>query len=958
MRSALAGGPLDLVIADFAVPGFGALAAVSVLKETGLDIPFIVVSGTMSDEMAVRAMKAGAHDYVMKDNLVRLPLAVERELHEAEERRGRRLAEESVSVAQQLADERQTNLTRLGQLLDISARVLGEADAQGLLDQVVEGAGDLIGASVIVARQESRGSGEIVVARGSQGLDAETRLLERQIPALSDRLSAETPLQALVQDGTTGTAHEDPLPPEATIAAGLRDGSGALTGTIVAWGKLGGFSNSDRNLLGQLALLASLGLQHVEAHAQTSQVAAELEAVFESLGRGVLVWNAKGELVRANPAASTLAEDLGLPDLEGDAGITEPRERRSLSGLSTLFAPYRDLALAGESKRGALLRLSDSGLGERFLLYSSSPVVQDGEVLGAVAVVSDVTEREKLLEERLEAEKLAQTLNQINLSISCTFDRRSILTAAMDKAARSMACEAGSIFMRRDDRWHVYSLGESVLPRSEIGYPMEAIPHAGAVVESQRPALFDAHAYRSAGGLIPFPGLDELLTGPTILIVPVVSRGRVAWLCTFRRRVPEPFTRAQLEFAEKLGAAVSLALENVRAWEAEHRIATTLQEALLAVPAEIEGVEFAQVYRGASEEARVGGDFHDVFRLADGRVGVTIGDVSGKGIDAAITASLTRNTIQAYAYREVSPADVLAATNEVLLQATSRRAFVTAFFAILDPSTGAFRYCRAGHPPALVRTLEGEVLRLEVGSPVLGMFPDPPYTDGCGVLREGDLLLLYTDGVLEARQDGKFFGEDALSEVVAASQITDSKRLVSEVFSELLEFTQGELVDDVALLGISLRTSPQTGVARMTPEVVPSQLSRPSEVAFPYRYSFLLQDSDTEELGRFVEDLLAWRPLGQPKGEALKSAVRHAFGILQSLGCADHLTVAGKSDERHLVVEMGNGHDLRSAALSREGGLLGINLQVATIVSLVDEFQMGKANDGCSLIRLSMRLPE
>lgn len=133
-----------------------------------------------------------------------------------------------------------------------------------------------------------------------------------------------------------------------------------------------------------------------------------------------------------------------------------------------------------------------------------------------------------------------------------------------------------------------------------------------------------------------------------------------------------------------------------------------------------------------------------------------IGDVSGHGLEAAALTSVTKNTIKAFAVEGQSPGAVLKKTNLVPIhalqgsEATSRH-FVTAFYGVLDPANGQLLFSSAGHPPAIIRRQSGEAIVLDCPSPVIGVFEEAHYEDGAENLNRGDLLLLYTDGLTEAR---------------------------------------------------------------------------------------------------------------------------------------------------------------------------------------------------------------
>jgi hypothetical protein len=176
----------------------------------------------------------------------------------------------------------------------------------------------------------------------------------------------------------------------------------------------------------------------------------------------------------------------------------------------------------------------------------------------------------------------------------------------------------------------------------------------------------------------------------SILIQPLVLRDQFLGALSFHQHEPSAgFSDLQLEFAEKLAAALSLALENARLYEREHHIAETLQESLLALPARVNEFELAHAYRSAVEVARVGGDLYDAFETYDGRVCLVVGDISGKGLDAAVLTSLVRNTLRAYAMEPgATPQEVMGRLNAAVYTQTATEMFVTLFMALIEPFDG------------------------------------------------------------------------------------------------------------------------------------------------------------------------------------------------------------------------------------------------------------------------------
>lgn len=249
--------------------------------------------------------------------------------------------------------------------------------------------------------------------------------------------------------------------------------------------------------------------------------------------------------------------------------------------------------------------------------------------------------------------------------------------------------------------------------------------------------------------------------------------------------------------------------EALRESEERYRtIADSLQEALLVIPAHVPGLEFGHLYRSATLATRVGGDFYDVFEVDSHRVGVLIGDVSGKGLKAATLTSAVKDTIRAYAYDGASPSETMAKANDVLVRSSDPSSFVTAFFGILDRRTGELIYSSAGHPPAVLARRGGTARFLPTHSPVLGAFENMRYQESREILGARDVLALYTDGVTEARQGPDFYGEERLLSVLSGMNGTPSDRVPELIYDDILAHTGGNLSDDMAVLTLSLAAPP------------------------------------------------------------------------------------------------------------------------------------------------------
>ncbi|MEO1088807.1 MAG: PP2C family protein-serine/threonine phosphatase, partial [Acidobacteriota bacterium] len=230
----------------------------------------------------------------------------------------------------------------------------------------------------------------------------------------------------------------------------------------------------------------------------------------------------------------------------------------------------------------------------------------------------------------------------------------------------------------------------------------------------------------------------------------------------------------------------------------ELEVARELQRDLLPrVIPPIPGYRVAHSYRTANE---IGGDYYAFHPLDDGRIAIACGDASGHGMAAGLLMAIANATLAAAALEDPEPEAVLAAVNRTLVSTGGRRAFMTLFYAILDPSSGQLEYANAGHPFPLLRRAVGPVEELGTGALPLGLREDTRYHAASAVLRPGDLLVLYTDGIPEAPDPASnTFGFERMKMLAAQSGSADTihDRVLEAVSAHLGE---GDLQDDLTLV--------------------------------------------------------------------------------------------------------------------------------------------------------------
>jgi PAS domain S-box-containing protein len=328
--------------------------------------------------------------------------------------------------------------------------------------------------------------------------------------------------------------------------------------------------------------------------------------------------------------------------------------------------------------------------------------------------------------------------------------------------------------------WQVHSTGKSVL----LAHPEDP------ALLGTRPDGTPLLMALGAASLICVPIIDQTTGYGTLTLALQAGNGH--------------FGVADLGLAEELGQHLAIALRVDRMFRQRSEVAEALQASLLpATLPTVPGLEFAAAYIGATQWQEISGDFYDVFPAA-GDWAIAIGDVCGKGQDAAAMTAAARHSIRALAHVHDSPAEVLNGVNEVLLDGDYGERFVTASLAFLRQHDRRVqvRLGGCGHPgPAVVRA-DGRVEILEVDGLPLGLFGEAEASRMKLELRPGDLLFFYTDGVTEARSEDLTFFEDRLADelaAVAGGSAGDTVRAVQELVTT---FSRGELRDDVTILAV------------------------------------------------------------------------------------------------------------------------------------------------------------
>lgn len=242
------------------------------------------------------------------------------------------------------------------------------------------------------------------------------------------------------------------------------------------------------------------------------------------------------------------------------------------------------------------------------------------------------------------------------------------------------------------------------------------------------------------------------------------------------------------------------------ALQQELDIATVIQTSILpkTFPPFPERKEF-DIYAKMIPAKEVGGDLYDFFLIDKNRLGVIIGDVSGKGIAAALLMAVCKTLLKSTAHKGMPVDNVLSEVNNILVDDSPSNMFITVFYGVLDTRSGAFEYCNAGHNPPYLISADGKIKSLDnVGGLLLGIMKDVEYESNIITIKPGESLFFYTDGVTEAfNKENEEFAESRLKEFLLNKNLLSTNNLVEQVLDDVKTFTAGtEQSDDITCLAV------------------------------------------------------------------------------------------------------------------------------------------------------------
>jgi serine phosphatase RsbU (regulator of sigma subunit) len=722
------------------------------------------------------------------------------------------------------------------------AVALEEDDAA---NEVVRLAAGVAGASAAIL-WESQGGG--MVSAASWGIDAATDL----------GAARDVAERSLGEPGPV-SAHAPGLAPHCAVSTTLPLGRPPV-GVLQLFHPAGEEPDAE-----QLTRLATFGVRaaHALRSGERSRLLAlELERTRALLG---VIVQATAELSVSHTletAVERVAELLGVDRVAvylrglGDGELEEAASRGLAGPHARVADRLLDVAL-GPSRGRTVLEVPDVARDARFAVAAAAaretgigsalavPLMARGDVVGLLAAYPAGTpaagehetallaalagqlavavqnaqlheQATRLGEEReaaLAAERAAARQVRALYEVSRSFAQSLRLDETLDALARTVVevLDLDAAVVRMPDE-----RGEQLLPHAvHIRDAPFAVPVRTILTQpvpfGQRNVqrLFrDRRPFRLGPGrnrgeqflpaLVPF-----LEKGWTAAVVPVALPTEVvASLGVFSFRPGNPLSQETVEAATALAAQAALAIDNARLYQQQKQFADTMQRSLLprSRPV-IEGLEVGEVYE-PSARVDVGGDVYDFLALDGGRLAVVLGDVTGHGVDATADMAMAKFVFRSLAREHPEPGDFLAAANDVICSEIGPGKFISMCYVVVDGLNGRVAGASGGHPAPRIVLPDGSTRPLEAHGLVLGIDGGQEYVESYADLPPGASLVLYTDGVVEARRDGELYGDERLDALLAQRHELPARALALAVAEEAREFAGGELSDDLAVVVI------------------------------------------------------------------------------------------------------------------------------------------------------------
>ena len=753
-----------------------------------------------------------------------------------------RIREERSAVA---ADTARSDVREIESLQELMVALTGAVSSSDVARAVSSHSGDILSASGVALGLVDGEELEIV---DPTGLGAEARPDGSRIELRADTLlteAARTGSIAVAEDrADLGRAYPEsdanlPAAVERALALPLR-AEGAVIGSVEFLFERDVPLDGDTVGLARIVVdLAGQSLERARLYESERESRQALDRILEVAPRFLAEDTDDVVGVICKEARSTFGADYGVlwrvrqeqlellaidppqPDLVGTKLRLQdfPHLRQAIERLGTSFVPdvvestqgagndfVRKLGIRSSLRTPVVI----SGSSELVLAISWQVVVSEPDpattavvrrFADQAALALEQAERRRAEAEAARRADATRRLQEVTAALSIAATRLDVSTACLEKALESMGAEAGFVVLtgpagsRAVDLVTSSGYGEEELDAWRALDLDSKVPFARAVASGRAvwalsgvelSTFTDAREPRAKGWIA----------------VPLTTREGVRGALHLSLRSPRTFTEEERAWLQSMISQCGQALERASQYETEQTIAETLQRSVLpsSLP-RVEGVQLAARYLPGSAQLDVGGDWFDALKLPDGKLGLVVGDVVGKGVQAAASMAQLRNAIRAFSVERLKPSSVLVRLNR-LAEEVLETSFATLAYLALEPDTGMCRFSSAGHPPPAVAYPDGRVELLESGRGLpLGTGIRTTYRQETFELPAGSVIILYTDGLVERRGRSIDEGLEALRNAVAGAP-EDPDRLLEHILEHVVG--SDERGDDIAVLAARL----------------------------------------------------------------------------------------------------------------------------------------------------------
>lgn len=428
-----------------------------------------------------------------------------------------------------------------------------------------------------------------------------------------------------------------------------------------------------------------------------------------------------------------------------------------------------------------------------------TPIFDDkGEFVYFDGVSLDITERVEAQERDARRSARMRALTESSQQCASTLDSRQILDTVTEQVCKTLGCVAAGMSIEPvtgrllnlslccptgcDVRNLDREIREADLGVDKVFGAMDVSPRIVLDLCNSSPGLA---SFARRGGFEPG------------IIAPVTAGEELLGVLLAARQAGEEFDEEDLWFLTEVASHASAALANSILYRRQQRIAETLQRTLIPPEPAIGFLDIATLYAPAPGEARVGGDFFDVFKADGTKVGLVVGDVSGKGVEAAIHTAEAKYMLRAFAHEDPDPLSVVTKLNAALFDYLPVEAFITLVYFLIDVENHTMTYVNAGHEASIVLSRDKKrIYEIGPNGPMLGVTSMVAYSEGQASLGPDDLLFCYTDGVTDVRTNGDRFGFRRLRQTVASAPNDDARGLMDYVMKTLQGFGAAKQTDD------------------------------------------------------------------------------------------------------------------------------------------------------------------